>query len=153
MVVAPLCFLKKICVWQHISFRNPMVRDAFLYRKPRARACPFVRWSTCSQINFYAEMNDSVRFSVRTQRVRARRTPCINDTNRSNICHLEHVRCIKTCTTIGRFDEFASEASTSAQATRMDLIMSASRVVCKTQWFVIIEHQHAARFDVQVKLL
>ena len=105
------------------------------------------------KLNFCSEMNDSIRISARKPKVRARRTPCINETRRSNICHLEHVLCIRTCTTIGSFDEFASQGSTSAQATLMDLIMSAGTVVCKTQWIVIIEHQHAARFDVQVKLL
>ena len=85
----------KLHDWNKISFRDIMVRDAVSVPKTNGGARQFLLWSTCSQIIFCSEMHDALRFSVRKPKVRARRKPCINDTNRSNICHLEHVLCIK----------------------------------------------------------
>ena len=67
MVVASFSSRQKLHARNTISFRNPMVRDAFLYRKPMRRARQFLLWSTCSQFNFYSKMKDLMRFSILKQ--------------------------------------------------------------------------------------
>ena len=79
--------------------------------------------------------------------VRARRKPCLNDTHRSIIDHLGHVRCIKACTQIGTVLRFRLGGASAMKAKHASRKWPKNRIRCKTRCTAKFGHPIVAGFD------